>query len=231
VAFFSPWDYNTAKAENSVIAFSPVPSRRLGHSLGINNIPPKICPYSCVYCHLERTIKLQAERRRFYSSSKIFRDVQDKVKKVQATRDPIDYLNFVPDEEPTLNINLDHEIDLLQSLGIKIAVISTSSLIWHGDVREALMKADWVSLKIDTAQEMLWHRINRPLATLQLSSVQHGIFKFVRAYRGRLVTETTLFRTVNDCADSLNKIADLLARLKPARAYLSIPTRPPAEEE
>jgi wyosine [tRNA(Phe)-imidazoG37] synthetase (radical SAM superfamily) len=213
-----------------MIAFGPVPSRRLGHSLGINNIPPKICTYSCVYCQLGRTIKMQAERRKFYNPEKILRDVQDKVKKVKETGDPIDYLTFVPDGEPTLDINLGHEIDLLKSLGIKIAVITNSSLIWREDVREALMKADWVSLKIDAAQEEFWRRINRPYGTLQLSSIQRGMFEFARAYMGELVTETMLVRTVNESEDSLSKIVDLLARLKPARAYLSIPTRPPAEE-
>ena len=210
-----------------MIAFGPVPSRRLGHSLGINNIPPKICTYSCVYCQLGRTKKMQVERRMFYNPQKILRDVQDKVKE---TRDPIDYLTFVPDGEPTLDINLAYEIDLLKSLGIKIAVITNGSLIWREDVREALMKADWVSLKIDSVQEEFWRKINMPYGTLQLSSIQQGMFEFARAYKGELVTETMLVRTVNDSEDGLGKIADLLARLKPDRAYLSIPTRPPAEE-
>ena len=213
-----------------MIAFGPVPSRRLGHSLGINNIPPKICTYSCVYCQLGRTKKMQAERRMFYNPQKILRDVQDKVKKVKETGDPIDYLTFVPDGEPTLDINLAYEIDLLKSLGIKIAVITNGSLIWREDVREALMKTDWVSLKIDSVQEEFWRRINRPYGTLQLSSIQQGMFEFARTYRGELVTETMLVRTVNDSEDGLSKIADLLARLRPDRAYLSIPTRPPAEE-
>ena len=210
-----------------MIAFGPVPSRRLGHSLGINNIPPKICTYSCIYCQLGRTKKMQAERRMFYNPQKILRDVQDKVKE---TGDPIDYLTFVPDGEPTLDINLAYEIDLLKSLGIKIAVITNGSLIWREDVREALMKTDWVSLKIDSVQEEFWRRINRPYGTLQLSSIQQGMIEFVRTYRGELVTETMLVRTVNDSEDSLSNIADLLARLRPDRAYLSIPTRPPAEE-
>ncbi|MGV7222736.1 MAG: radical SAM protein [Nitrospinales bacterium] len=213
-----------------MIAFGPVPSRRLGHSLGINNIPPKICTYSCVYCQLGRTKNMQAERRMFYNPQKILRDVQDKVKKVKETGDPIDYLTFVPDGEPTLDINLAYEIDLLKSLGIKIAVITNGSLIWREDVREALMKADWVSLKIDSVQSEFWRRINRPYGTLQLSFIQQGMFEFDRTYRGKLVTETMLVRTVNDSKDGLSKIADLLARLRPDRAYLSIPTRPPAEE-
>ena len=213
-----------------MIAFGPVPSRRLGHSLGINNIPPKICTYSCVYCQLGRTKKMQAERRMFYNPQKILRDVQDKVKKVKETGDPIDYLTFVPDGEPTLDINLEYEIDLLKFLGIKIAVITNGSLIWREDVREALMKADWVSLKIDTAQEEFWRRINRPCGTLRFSSIQRGMFEFARTYRGELVTETMLVETVNDSENSLSNIADVLARLRPDRAYLSIPTRPPAEE-
>jgi wyosine [tRNA(Phe)-imidazoG37] synthetase (radical SAM superfamily) len=215
---------------SSMIAFGPVPSRRLGHSLGINNIPPKICTYSCVYCQLGRTKKMQVESRMFYNPQKILRNVLDKVKKVKETGDPIDYLTFVPDGEPTLDINLASEIDLLKSLGIKIAVITNGSLIWRHDVRETLMKADWVSLKIDSAQEEIWRRINRPYGTLKLSLIQQGMFKFARAYRGKLVTETMLVRTVNDSKDSLSNIADLLARLRPDRAYLSIPTRPPAEK-
>jgi wyosine [tRNA(Phe)-imidazoG37] synthetase (radical SAM superfamily) len=173
---------------------------------------------------------MQAERRMFYNPQKILRNVRDKVKKVKETGDPIDYLTFVPDGEPTLDINLASEIDLLKSLGIKIAVITNGSLIWRHDVRETLMKADWVSLKIDSAQEEIWRRINRPYGTLKLSLIQQGMFKFARTYRGKLVTETMLVKTVNDSKNGLSNIADLLARLRPDRAYLSIPTRPPAEK-
>ncbi len=211
-------------------AFGPVPSRRLGHSLGINNIPPKICTYSCVYCQLGRTKKIQVERRIFYSPQKILQDVQDKVKKVKETGNPIDYLTFVPDGEPTLDVNLAYEIDLLKSLGINIAVITNGSLIWREDVREALMKADWVSLKIDSVQEKFWRRINRPCGVLELSAIQQGMLEFAETYSGELATETMLVSTVNDGEDSLSDIADLLARLKPDKAYLSIPTRPPAEK-
>jgi wyosine [tRNA(Phe)-imidazoG37] synthetase (radical SAM superfamily) len=215
---------------SSMIAFGPVPSRRLGNSLGINNIPPKICTYSCVYCQLGRTNKMQVKRRIFYNPQKILRAIQDKVKKVKETGASIDYLTFVPDGEPMLDINLGYEIDLLKILGIKIAVITNGSLIWRQDVREALMKADWVSLKIDSAQEEFWRRINRPYGTLKLSSIQQGMLEFARTYRGELVTETMLVRTVNDSENGLSNIAGFLARLRPDRAYLAIPTRPPAEE-
>jgi wyosine [tRNA(Phe)-imidazoG37] synthetase (radical SAM superfamily) len=213
-----------------MIAFGPVPSRRLGRSLGVNNIPPKVCTYACVYCQLGRTIKMQVERRAFYEPGEILKAVQDKVERAREIEETIDYLTFVPDGEPTLDANLGHEIELLRPLGIKIAVITNASLIWREDVREALIKADWVSLKVDSTREEVWRRINRPYRTLRLASILDGMLEFTKAYRGELVTETMLVESVNDSDDLVTEVADFLALLRPARAYLSIPTRPPAEE-
>jgi len=218
------------ESEGSMIAFGPVPSRRLGRSLGINNIPPKVCTYSCVYCQLGRTIKMQVERRAFYQPEEILKDVGRKVESAREAGESIDYLTFVPDGEPTLDINLGHEIELLKPLGIKIAVITNASLIWNEDVRDDLMKADWVSLKVDSTREDVWRRINRPHGTLQLPSILDGMLEFAGAYGGKLATETMLVEGVNDSDNLLKEIADFLAQLGPATAYLSIPTRPPAEK-
>jgi len=212
-----------------MIAFGPVPSRRLGRSLGINNIPPKTCTYSCVYCQLGRTIKMQVERCAFYEPQQVLQDVQHKVVKARGMGESIDYLTFVPDGEPTLDVNLGREIELLKPLGIKIAVITNSSLVWRADVRDDLMEADWVSLKVDSTREEIWRRVNRPHRTLQLASILDGMLEFAKVYRGELATETMLVEGVNDRDDHIGEIADFLARLRPATAYLSIPTRPPAE--
>ncbi|MGD9237213.1 MAG: radical SAM protein, partial [Desulfobacterales bacterium] len=136
-----------------MIAFGPVPSRRLGRSLGINNIPAKICTYSCVYCQVGKTTRMQIERAPFYRPEEIFRDVENKIEQAQRKGESIDYLTFVPDGEPTLDANLGQEIELLKSLGPKVAVITNGSLIWRKDVRSALAKADWVSFKIDSLTE------------------------------------------------------------------------------
>ena len=133
-----------------MIAFGPVPSRRLGRSLGINNIPPKVCTYSCIYCQVGRTLDMQVERRSFYNPDDIAAEVREKVEKAKAVGESIDYLTFVPDGEPTLDANLGREIELLRPLGLKIAVISNGSLITRTDVRDELMQADWVSLKVDS---------------------------------------------------------------------------------
>jgi wyosine [tRNA(Phe)-imidazoG37] synthetase (radical SAM superfamily) len=215
---------------NHMIAFGPVPSRRLGRSLGVNNIPPKVCSYACVYCQLGRTIKMQAERRPFYEPSEVLEAVQDKVERSRRAGEAVDYLTFVPDGEPTLDLNLGREIELLKPLGIKIAVISNSSLTWREDVREDLLGADWVSLKVDATQEEAWRKVDRPHGSLRLDRILDGVREFASAFRGELVTETMLVAGVNDGDDQLRDVASFLARLKPARAYLSIPTRPPAEE-
>ncbi len=212
-----------------MIAFGPVPSRRLGRSLGVNNIPPKICTYSCVYCQLGRTIKMQAERQTFYEPKDIQRAVQEKVARVRASGEAIDYLTFVPDGEPTLDINLGREIDLLRPLGIEIAVITNASLVSREDVRAELAKADWVSLKTDAVSEDVWRRVNRPHKALRLAAIQDGMLEFAESYTGKLMTETMLVTGLNDGEDHLRDVAEFLIRLNPDIAYLAIPTRPPAE--
>jgi wyosine [tRNA(Phe)-imidazoG37] synthetase (radical SAM superfamily) len=215
---------------DDMIAFGPVPSRRLGRSLGINNIPPKVCTYSCVYCQLGRTINMQVGQSAFYEPGDITRAVQDKVKKATEVGESIDYLTFVSDGEPSLDLNLGREIELLRPLGIKIAVITNSSLIGREDVRENVMQADWVSLKMDSVREEIWRKINRPYGTLRLNSILDGALEFSQAFQGELASETMLVAGVNDGEGPLREVANFLARLQPAVAYLSIPTRPPAEE-
>jgi wyosine [tRNA(Phe)-imidazoG37] synthetase (radical SAM superfamily) len=213
-----------------VIAFGPVPSRRLGRSLGINNIPPKVCTYSCVYCQLGPTRHMQVERRAFFDPEETLRDVQGKVSRAKEAGERIDYVTFVPDGEPTLDTNLGCEIGLLRSLGIQIAVITNSSLIWRQDVRADLMSADWVSLKMDSVREQVWRSVNRPHGNLQLTSILDGALQFAETFRGELATETMLVKGVNDGDDHIQEVADFLDRLGPGTAYLSIATRPPAEE-
>jgi wyosine [tRNA(Phe)-imidazoG37] synthetase (radical SAM superfamily) len=210
--------------------FGPVPSRRLGQSLGINNIPPKVCTYSCIYCQLGRTNRMQVDRQAFYEPQEILCAVQDKVGKAREAGEAIDYLAFVPDGEPTLDIYLGQEIELLRPLDLPLAVISNASMIGQQDVREDLLAADWVSLKVDAVEEEIWQRVSRPHGKLKLASILEGALRFAEAYRGELVTETMLVAGINDSEEHLEAIASHLSSLQPSRAYLSIPTRPPAEK-
>jgi wyosine [tRNA(Phe)-imidazoG37] synthetase (radical SAM superfamily) len=212
-----------------MIAFGPVPSRRLGNSLGINHIPPKNCPYSCVYCQVGRTNCLLTDRRAFLKVDQILRSVEQKIVESRLNGTLIDYLTLVPDGEPTLDINLKEIILGLRQFQIPVAIISNASLINDENVRQDLSEADWVSLKIDTVNEEIWRKVNRPNHKLSLISILNGIRTFRKEFPGTLVTETMLVADVNDTEDSINDTIEFLLEVKPNQSYLSIPIRPPAE--
>jgi len=210
--------------------FGPVPSRRLGKSVGINNIPPKICTYSCVYCQLGRSLKIVADRKEYYDPNDLLMEAKDKIKNAKSNNEPIDYLTIVPDGEPTLDINLGKLIDLLKPLDFKVAVITNSTLLNIPKVRQDLSKAVWVSVKIDTLDEKIWRKINRPHKKIAFDSMLNGIKAFSREYNGRFVTETMLVKDLNDDIENVRKVAEFISEIKSSVAYLSIPTRPPAEK-
>ena len=212
-----------------MIAFGPIPSRRLGQSLGVNNIPPKSCSYDCVYCQVGPTAKAEIKRREFFDPKEIFAAVQQKVKETEAANAKIDYLSFVPDGEPTLDINLGRSIALLKPLKIKIAVFTNASLLWRADVRQELRKADLVSVKMDAVHRDCWEKINRPYAMLSLEKILNGILAFSKEFKGELISETMLVRGINDTAANLKATAEFIQKINPAMAYLAIPTRPPSE--
>jgi len=211
------------------LAFGPVPSRRLGHSLGINNVPPKACSYSCVYCQVGRTGIEEIAPREFRPPGEVISAVMARVQALRARDEPIDYLTFVPDGEPTLDRHLGEEIDGLRPLGLPIAVISNGSLAWREDVRATLARADWVSLKLDSADEAIWRQVNRPHPDLRMDVVLDGMLRFAAAFAGELATETMLVQGVNDGEASIDATAAFLERLRPHVAYVAVPTRPPAE--
>jgi len=211
------------------IVYGPVPSRRLGRSLGINNIPPKICSYSCVYCQLGRTVDMQIKRQNFYQSIELAHSVRKRVEQLRKKSELIDYLAFVPDGEPTLDINLGEELELLGPLGIKLAVITNASLIWRKDVQQDLQKADLVCLKVDAVTPDIWQNINRSHKKIKLENILKGMLDFTRTFHGELISETMLIKGINDSRQEVDRVAAFLAELKPAKAYLATPTRPPAE--
>lgn len=212
------------------IAYGPVPSRRLGQSLGINNIPPKICTYSCVYCQLGRTIDMRVDRQRFYTVDEVVESVREKVENALKKEEPIDHLTFVPDGEPTLDINLGDEITRVKDMGYKVAVISNGSLISDEDVRDELSRADRVSLKFDAVSEEMWRKVNRPHKKLDLENILEGASVFSEIFDGELNTETMMVKGMNDDSKELKEIADTIAGLDVDKSYISIPTRPPAED-
>ncbi len=174
---------------------------------------------------------MQVARQSFYPANWLANEVSKKVAEVIKRGENIDYLAFVPDGEPTLDSGLGDEIELLRPLGFKLAVLTNASLLWNEKVRNDLLKADWVSLKVDALSEEVWHKINRPHKSLKFDLILEGMRQFGQSFKGQLTTETMLIQGINDAEEELEKIADFLAKLKPSKAYLTIPIRPPAEKE
>lgn len=213
--------------------FGPIPSRRLGMSIGVNNIPFKFCSYACVYCQLGRALHMTVQRRLFYAPDELFDEVSVLVQRLRNQSRQIDYLTIVPDGEPTLDLQLGALIISLKTLGIPVAVITNATLIDNQDVQDSLLLADWVSLKIDAVSDTIWRNVDRPHGGLNHDTLLLGMKEFSDRYKAdpgkRLMTETMLIEGVNTQEDELQKLAQVVAACNPDTAYLSIPTRPPTE--
>ncbi len=169
-------------------------------------------------------------RQAFYKREDIFNEVRLKVDKARLNNERIDYLTFVPDGEPTLDINIGKEISFLRQIGIPIAAITNASLLWREDVRENLLKVDFVSLKVDAVSEDLWKRINRPHKDLGLDMVLEGIREFSKESKGTVVSETMLIDSI-DYGNEIERIAEFITELRKLdKAYIAIPTRPPTDK-
>jgi len=213
-----------------MISFGPIPSRRLGKSLGINNIvSPKTCTYNCVYCQVGKTMQHTTERDAFFLPEVVYREVERHLGRLKPDDYP-DYLTFVSNGEPTLDLNLGESITRLKTLGIPVAVITNASLLNREEVRSSLALADWVSVKVDAANEATWKKLNRPVAGLSFDDYWSGVYLFADEFFGTLCSESMLVRNYNDDAGHLKQLAGMVKELSPQTAYLSIPIRPPAEK-
>lgn len=208
--------------------FGPVPSRRLGKSLGVNNIPYKSCTYSCIYCQVGKAIKMQTNRQEFYNPEELVSEVKALLSNIQDKKDFPDYITIVPDGEPTLDINLGALIDKLKSLEIPVAVITNASLIDQPEVQNDLLKADYVSVKADSFSFETWKKLNIPYRRLDIHQIADGVLAFREKFSGKMVTETMLVKGVNDSHEELKNTAWFIESFAPEVAYLAIPTRPPA---
>lgn len=208
--------------------FGPVPSRRLGRSLGIDPVPPKTCNWNCVYCQIGRTTPLQNERSEFFPREEILQEV----KKVLSAHPAgtIDWITFVGSGETTLHKELGWLIrEVRRVSSLPIAVITNGSLLFRPEVREELTVADAVLPSLDAGNPELYRRINRPSPELTFESLVEGLIAFRRDYPGQLWVEVMLIRGLNDSAGALEEIAEVLRGVRPDCVHLAVPSRPPAE--
>ena len=208
--------------------YGPLPSRRLGRSLGIDPIPHKTCNYDCVYCLLGRTTQATSQRRDFFPPDQIVAQLGRILERYQ--KDEIDYVAFSGRGEPTLCASLGWLIrQAKQCTTIPVAVITNGALLQEQEVREELRVADVVMPTLDAADPGIFRRVNRPLRGARLGPIVDGMAEFRSAFEGQLWLEVMLVKGTNDDERSLLGIRDVLARICPDRVHINVPVCPPAE--
>ena len=208
--------------------FGPVPSRRLGQSLGIDPIPMKTCNWNCVYCQLGRTSPPATNGGVYAPADEILAEVAEALR--LHADGGIDWLTFVGSGEPTLHVALGEMIARLKSLTtVPVAVLTNGSLLYLADVRQGLLQADAVLPSLDAGSETLYRRINRAVPELDFERLVGGLAAFRAEYRGRLWVEVMLMKGLNDSDAALGDLAEVLQRVRPDEVHINLPVRPPAE--
>ncbi len=208
--------------------FGPVPSRRLGRSLGVDPIPLKTCNWNCVYCQLGRTRPLTNERKVYIAPGEIAAQVRTAL----AGHSPgdIDWITFVGSGEPALHANLGQMIRVVKNLtDLPVAVITNGSLLYRPEVRRELAEADAVMPSLDAGTPELYRKINRPHPDITFERLLNGLVAFRREYRGRLWIETMLLHDLNDTEPALDDLSGALGRIEPDEVHVNLPVRPPVE--
>jgi wyosine [tRNA(Phe)-imidazoG37] synthetase (radical SAM superfamily) len=207
--------------------FGPVPSRRLGRSLGVDLVPFKTCTYDCIYCQLGRTTAKTRERREYVPVA----DVLSELRGALSHGPPPDYVTLSGSGEPTLHSRLGEVIDAIKNLTeIPLAVLTNGSLLWDRDVRRSLKSADLVIPSLDAGDGRVFHLVNRPHPDLSFSRMVEGLRLFRDDFRNLIWLEVFLLAGVTGVRGHATKVARLAREIRPDRIHLNTVSRPPAED-
>jgi len=207
--------------------FGPVPSRRLGFSLGVDIIPAKYCCFDCIYCQIGKTTNVEMARKSFIDPYKIIDEITDAVNKTEH----IDSITFSGSGEPTLNSDLGTMIEeVKRTTDIPVSVITNGALLYLDEVRKDLMLADVVLPSLDAVSEDIFRYINRPHSFIEIDTIIRGLKSFRNEYQGKIWLEVMLIKDVNDTREELTKLKEIVAELNVDKLQLNTVTRPPAKE-
>jgi len=206
--------------------FGPVPSRRLGVSLGLDLVPAKTCTLDCLYCEVGRTTRQTVERFRPGTTEIVLSELAAVLPDWEHR---LDYVTLAGSGEPTLNEEIGRIIAGVRSLtDVPTAVLTNGTLLNRPEVREALLEADLVLPSLDTARPETFGRLNRPHPDLEIEELIEGLVRFSRAFRGDLWLEILLVAGFNDGEEELAALKDAVGRIRPDRVQLNTVYRPPA---
>ncbi len=206
--------------------FGPVPSRRLGLSLGIDMLPKKTCNLDCVYCEIGPTRKYSTHRAQYTPVGPI----KDELKKVLTSgKVKFDHVTFTASGEPTLHANLGELIAFAKDLTDKpVAILTNSTLLHHKEVRRELGRADILLPSLDSVNEASFRKINRPAPGIELAEIIKGLERLRQEFQGQIWLETLLVSGINDSEQEASMLASVMQRLEPDKIQLNTVDRPPA---
>jgi wyosine [tRNA(Phe)-imidazoG37] synthetase (radical SAM superfamily) len=207
--------------------YGPVPSRRLGRSLGVDLVPHKICTYDCVYCQVGKTTKKTLQRKEYVPTEEVLEEVRDFSSKGGTS---IDHFSLAGSGEPTLHSRIGSVIKGIKEISpVPVAVLTNGSLLYLQEVRDDLLAADVVLPSLDAVSKEVFRRINRPHPGISVDKVVEGLVEFRKVYRGQIWLEILFCKGINDNKDELGQIKRVLDRIRPDRIHINTVVRPPTE--
>jgi wyosine [tRNA(Phe)-imidazoG37] synthetase (radical SAM superfamily) len=208
--------------------YGPVPSRRLGLSLGVDIVTPKVCTLDCVYCQLGRTTRKSAVREDFVDIGVVLREIREKVEAGLRA----DYITIGGSGEPTLNARLGDLIDGIRALTrIPVAILTNGTLFYRADVRADCAKADVVMPTLAAGEAAVFAAVNRPTRDITIEKLISGLRAFRREFTGQIWLEVFLVADVNTDPAQIEKIRNFIEQIQPEKVHLNTAVRPPAEPE
>lgn len=210
--------------EKQEYIFGPVPSRRLGRSLGVDLVPFKTCTYDCIYCQLGRTTNKTMQRKEWVPFYEILGQLKEKL-----FLNP-DYITLSGSGEPTLFSRCGELIYQIKEItDVPVAILTNGSLLWMPEVRKSLMNADLVVPSLDAGSQHLFHYINRPHPDISFDTMVEGLIRFREEYRGAYWLEVFLLAGVNTPEMEIENLKTCIHTIQPDRVQVNTVTRPPAE--
>ena len=207
--------------------FGPVPSRRLGISLGIDLIPYKTCTLDCIYCECRKTTNLTIDRKEYIPTGEILNELNEYLK----NSPELDYITFAGSGEPTLHSKIGEIINFIKQNypQYKVAVLTNGTLFYEKELRDELKFADLIIPSLDAASDEVFKKINRPHENLNLSKIINGIAAFRKDFPGEIWIEVFIVPGINDTKNELQKIKKVIEKINPEKIQLNTLDRPGAE--
>lgn len=212
---------------NNSYVYGPVPSRRLGLSLGVDITPFKLCSLDCVYCQLGPTTTKTTKTKDYFSDQEILTQIKKRIK----TSPRIDYITFSGSGEPTLNSRIGPLIKKIKEFtDIPVAVLTNSTLLTQKKVRDALKQADVVVPSLDAAVQDIFEKINRPHSSLKIEEIIDGLKKFRKEFQQQIWLEIVFVKGINDSPSHIKALKKAAQEIKPDKVQLNTVIRPPSEK-